>query len=109
MWRARMKPLGSMHCFSPAGFASSGCAPFPPRPRPYQTGPVTRAPNTTSPATILPASNMGGLHLRGRRPHRLLAEVELALVLALHHERVRDELGDPDRLHVRGPELADGG
>src|SRR5512141_2092836 len=104
---ARMNAVGSTQVFSDAGRTRSGGAPVP-RPAPYQIGAVTAAPNTASPTRILPVSCMARLRggRLGRRrvgAHRLLAEVELALLLALHHERVPDELGDPGDLHARRP------
>src|SRR5574342_985628 len=105
MWRARITGTGSMHWVAPpTGFSSSGGWPLP-RPRPYQTGPVATPAKTASPRRTLPVSCMAGLH---GGAHGLLAEVELALLLALHHQGVGDQLGDAGDLDLGGPELAHG-
>src|SRR5512144_1282821 len=86
----------------PTGFSSSGGWPLP-RPRPYQTGPVATPAKTASPTSTLPVSCMAGLRAGA---HGLLAEVELALLLALHHQGVADQLRDAGDLDLGGPELA---
>src|SRR6266508_3593086 len=93
-----------MHCLASLGRCSSGGSLL--RPAAYHTGQVTSPAKAPSPRRILPVSCMGGL--LGGAAHRLLAEVELALLLALHHQGVRDELADAGHLDLRCPELADG-
>src|SRR5512143_2727177 len=113
MCLARMNALGSMQSVPSTGFCSSG-APALPLAAPYHTGAVTSTAKTPRPRKIFPALYMGGLLLRrgrlgrlGLGAQRLLAEVDLALLLALHHHRVRDELGDAAHLHSRRPVVAD--
>src|SRR5574342_627103 len=101
MWRARITGTGSTQRVAPTGFSSSGGWPLP-RPSPYHTGPLTAPAKTASPRRTLPVSCMAGLP----GAHGLLAEVELALLLALHHQGVGDQLGDAGDLDLGGPELA---